>query len=89
MIERLLKAYRSRRKTQQTNEEYQAELQNINSKYARVFKTQDGQDILDHMVKMNLTNSIAEQGDNLLDIGIRQGRADLVKEIITRMEYNK
>jgi len=88
MIERILKAYRDRRKAQQTQDEYETETKNINSAYARVFKTQDGQIVLNHMVKMHMARAIAEQGDGLLDIGVKQGYSNHVSEIIQRMEYN-
>lgn len=57
--------------------------------YAKVFSTPEGQEVLDYMIKMELTGSIAEQGDNLLDIGVKQGRADLVKDIINKIDTSK
>ena len=41
------------------------------------------------MVKHNLAIPIATKGDDLLDIGEKQGRANLVNEIIQRIEANK
>lgn len=86
MIQRLLKAYRSRKRT---SEGYEQEVQEINQAYARLFSTEDGKFVLDHLVKYNLAVPIATQGDNLLDIGVKQGRANLVNEIIQRIEVVK
>jgi len=84
-----LKALRDRRKQAQTQEEYAAELQEINNTYCRVFNTDDGKFILDHLAKTQLTGAIAMQNDTYLDIGEKQGRANLVKEIIQRVERAK
>lgn len=89
MVKRLLNAYRNRRRQQQTEEAYKAEVESINAAYARLFNTDDGKFVLDHMVKMNLAVPVATQGDDLLDIGVKQGRANLVNEIIQRMEANR
>lgn len=85
----LLKAYRDRRREQLTKEAYQAELEEINAAYARLFSTEDGKYVLDHLVKLNLAVPVATKGDDLLDIGVKQGRANLVNEIIQRMEADK
>jgi hypothetical protein len=84
-----LKALRNRRREQQSQEEYAAELKQINSTYFRVFNTPDGKYILEHLARTQLTGTIAMQGDNYLDIGEKQGRANLVKEIIQRIERAK
>ena len=86
MIKRLLEAYRSRKRS---SEGYAEEVQEINEAYARLFSTSDGKFVLDHLVKYNLAVPIATQGDNLLDIGVKQGRANLVNEIIQRIEVVK
>ena len=83
------KAYRNRRKKQQSQEQYNTELQEINDAYYRLFTTNDGKFILDHLVRTQLTGAIAMQGDNYLDIGEKQGRANLVQEIIMRIENSK
>ena len=88
MLNRLLKAYRDRRRTQLTAEEYAAEQQTLNAKYARLFKSQDGQDVLDHLVRTQMAVPIAQNGDDLITIGEKQGRSNLVNEIIQRIEYN-
>lgn len=85
----LLEAYRSRRREQQTKEAYAREIADINAAYARLFSTEDGKYVLDHMVKMNLAVPVATKGDDLLDIGVKQGRANLVNEVIQRIEADK
>lgn len=86
MLKRLiLEAFRSRKK-QLDQESYAQEIEDINAAYARLFSTEDGKFVLDHMVKYNLAVSIATKGDDLLDIGVKQGRANLVNEIIQRVE---
>lgn len=89
MVNRLLKAYKDRRKAQQTLEEFEAEKNHINSMYFRLFNTDDGKAVLEHLVKNNLAVPIAVQGSTLLDIGVMQGRANIVNEIIQRLEVGK
>lgn len=84
-----LKAYRDRRKQQQTQEQHNAELLEINDAYYRLFTSDDGKFVLDHLARTQLTGAIAMQGDTYLDIGEKQGRANLVKEIIQRIERAK
>lgn len=84
-----LKCLRDRRQKQVSHAEHKANLDFINSTYHRVFNTDDGKFVLEHLVKMHLIGSIAEQGDNLLDIGVKQGSANLVKEIVQRIEIAK
>jgi len=84
-----LKALRERRRAALSAEEHQAEVEQINSAYFRLFNSADGKFVLDHMAKMHLAGSVAEQGDNLLDIGVKQGMANHVKEIIQRIEIAK
>lgn len=86
MIKRILKAYRDRKREQQTQEAYAQEIADINAAYARLFSTEDGKFVLDHMVKYNLAVPIATKGNDLLDIGEKQGRANHVNEIIQRVE---
>lgn len=84
-----LKALRDRRRATQTEAEHEAEVKQINNTYHRLFNTDDGKYVLEHLAKMHLTGSIAEQGANYLDIGEKQGRANLVKEIVQRIEVAK
>ena len=80
----ILDVYKNRRREQQTAEEYAAELKDINDAYTRLFRTEDGKYVLEHLVKLNLAVPVATKGDDLLDIGVKQGRANLVNEIIQR-----
>ena len=80
----LLEMYKSRKK-QMDQEAYAQEIEDINAAYARLFSTEDGKFVLDHMVKYNLAVPIATRGDDLLTIGEKQGRANLVNEIIQRI----
>lgn len=84
-----LKALRNRRREAQTQEQHVAELKQINSTYHRLFNTNDGKFVLEHMAKTQLTGTVAMQGDTYLDIGEKQGRANHVKEIIQRIEIAK
>ena len=84
-----LKAFRDRRREALTQEQYAAELKQINDTYFRLFNTDDGKFILEHLAKTQLTGTVAMQGDTYLDIGEKQGRANLVKEIIQRIEVAK
>ena len=85
----ILKVYRDRRRKQLTEEEYKTEIDDINSAYLRLFSTEDGKFVLDHLAKTNLAVPIATKGDDLLDIGVKQGRSNLVNEIIQRMEIQR
>ena len=84
----LLKAYRDRRRKQQTIEQYETATRDINAMYARIFKTKEGQIVLEHMVSTQMAVSIAQMGDDLITIGERQGRSNHVNEIVQRIEYN-
>lgn len=85
----ILKVYRDRRRQQLTEEEYKTEIDDINAAYLRLFSTDDGKFVLDHLAKTNLAVPIATKGDDLLDIGVKQGRSNLVNEIIQRMEIQR
>lgn len=85
MIELIKKALFNRR-SRLTQEEYAQRQQDISDTYARLFSTDDGKYVLDHLVQTQLAVPIAQSGDNLIDIGEKQGRANLVNEIIQRIE---
>jgi hypothetical protein len=76
-------------KRYRTAEQKQLAIKAMNDTYARLFSTQDGKAVLDFMIQMELTGSIAIQGDNLLDVGVKQGRANLVKDIMQRIQKSK
>ena len=83
---RLLQAYRNRNKRLLDTEEHETEVKNLNSAYARLFKSKDGEVVLEHMVRTQMAVPIAQQGDDLITIGERQGRSNHVNEIIQRIE---
>lgn len=85
LVDRTLEAYRDR----DTEIATQEQIMEIDQAYSRLFSTDDGKFVLRHLAKMNLTNAIAFTGDTLLDIGIKQGRANIVNEIIQRIERQK
>lgn len=85
----ILTAYKNRRREQLSEDAYRAELEEINAAYGRLFSTDDGKYVLDHLAKLNLAVPVATKGDDLLDIGVKQGRANLVNEIIQRIETDK
>lgn len=85
MFKYIKKALFGRRKEAISREIQAKEHQDISDAYFRLFNTDDGKYVLDHMVMMNLTGSIAMQNDTLIDIGEKQGRANLVKDIIMRI----
>ena len=84
MFSRFRKALFSR-KTAKDILEHQQEVADINDAYARLFNTDDGKFVLDHLIKINMTAPIASRGDNLLDIGVKQGRSNVVNEIVQRV----
>lgn len=55
---------------------------------ARTFKTPDGKKVLDVLVKRYLLNDIVTPNDTAFAVGIRQGRADLVKQILGQIEIS-
>ena len=84
----LLKVFRSRRRSISVDD-YAQEIREINDTYYRLFSTPDGVRVLEHLVQTCLTVPIATKGSDLLDIGEKQGRANLVNEMIQRIENSK
>ena len=56
---------------------------------AKTFQTESGKQVLEAMVKKYLTNNIAESHDTMLSIGIKQGKASLIKEILGQIEISQ
>ena len=52
------------------------------SLYLETFSTDAGQKVLKDLVDMYLNKKIALPNDNMMMIGIRQGKADLVRDMI-------
>lgn len=57
-------------------------------KVARVFGTPEGKEVLDAMVKKYLLTDIANATDTQVGIGIKQGRASVVKQILAQIEIS-
>jgi hypothetical protein len=89
VVSRLLKAYRDRKRKQVTESEYATERKNTNALFARVFNSHEGQKVLEHLICLNMAVPMAQLGDDLLTIGERQGRSNLVNEIIQRIENSR
>lgn len=85
MIKLLYKLYQERQKTQKEESQSKQEKEATQATYRRLFNTIDGKYVLEHLVKTNLIGSIAERGDDMLTIGVKQGRANLVDEIFQRV----
>lgn len=67
--------------------EQNAEIANeIASMYYQTFSTDAGQRVLEMMVQTFLTRPAARPGDDVLAVGIREGRADVVRQILQEME---
>tara|TARA_R110000851_G_scaffold268625_1_gene421369 strand:+ start:3382 stop:3642 length:261 start_codon:yes stop_codon:yes gene_type:complete len=81
----ILKALVNRRRKRLTEEQNKQNMDDVNAAYQRLFNTNDGIYVLEHMVSIHLTGAIAVGGDNLLDIGVKQGTANHIKEIMQRM----
>lgn len=67
-----------------TNQDYL----DFTHKVARVFNSTEGKEILDIMVSKYLLCDIAQPNDTQIQIGIRQGRASLVKQILGQIEIS-
>ena len=50
------------------------------------FTTPHGAKVLNWMVEMFLSRPVARPGDDQLTVGIRQGRSDLVMQILNQMK---
>ena len=62
--------------------------EDIKKLVVRVFGTDEGKLLLDHLYKRNVHTSVANTSD-LLDIGKRQGRADLVRSFYDLIHGDK
>ena len=73
----------------------QADNKKINQEYlefahtvARTFKTPDGKKLLDALVQKYLLTDIVKADDTQFASGIKQGRADVVKQILSQIEIS-
>jgi len=58
-------------------------------KVAKLFSSKLGKDILIVMVQQYLLSDVAHAHDTMVGIGIRQGRSDVVKQILAHIEISK
>lgn len=65
------------------------DVKELNDTFYRCFNTTDGKYVLDYLIKKEILPPKATQGDNMLDIGVKQGRANLVLEILQRLDFAK
>ena len=57
--------------------------------YFRCFNTEDGKYVLNKLKEVFINRAIARSGDGLLEIGIRQGEANIVKKIEQQIKIAK
>jgi hypothetical protein len=79
----------AKRKTEINIEEDSIAWRAMNETFHRCFKTPDGKKILDYLTAKYLSVPIAMSGDSKLDIGERQGRANLINEIYYKIQMGK
>lgn len=61
----------------------------IATMYFQCFNTDIGQVVLEHLVEKFLTKPIVRPGEDNFSQGIREGRADLVRQILLQIEFAK
>lgn len=61
----------------------------IASLYFSCFNTEVGQVVLEDLVNKFLTKPIVRSGEDAYAQGIREGRADLIRQILIQIEYAK
>lgn len=61
----------------------------IASAYLSCFSTDAGSWVLDNMIEAFMTKPIVRSGEDAYAQGIRQGRADVIMQIIGQIEYAK
>lgn len=74
--------------THQPKEKEKQEHIDFSHKVAKVFKSREGKEVLSLMVKRYLLNDIAQDNDTQIGIGRKQGRADVVKQILAHIEIS-
>lgn len=60
----------------------------IHHKFAKLFQSKAGKEILAMMVNRYLLTDIASPHDTQLGVGIKQGKASVVKEILAHIEIS-
>lgn len=61
----------------------------IASMYAKCFSTKEGQLVLKDMISKFIMQSSHNPSDNILQVGIREGKAQLVKQILEQLHIAK
>lgn len=56
---------------------------------SRVFGTSDGKKLLDYLVERHITKPIATPNSDIITIGIRQGQANIVLNILEQIDKTK
>ena len=55
---------------------------------AKIFKTREGKRVLKAMVQKYLLGNIVSPNDTNMGVGIKQGRADVIKNIMAQIEIS-
>ena len=55
--------------------------------HADVFNTEAGQKLLAHWIKVFVARPIVRPGDDQFTAGIREGQADVVRQLLTQLEH--
>ena len=67
----------------------EAKARDIATAYFNCFNTEAGQYVLDSMIESFMTKPVVRSGEDAYAQGIRQGRQDVVMQIIQQIEYAK
>lgn len=67
----------------------EAKARDIASAYFNCFNTEAGQWVIEDLVNKFLTKPIVRPGDDAYAQGVREGRADLVRQLLIQIEYAK
>jgi len=61
----------------------------LDNEIFKAFRSGSGKFVLNHLINTYLTKPIVRPGDDAFSCGIREGRADLVRQIIKSIENAK
>lgn len=67
----------------------EAKARDIATAYFNCFSTEAGQYVLDSMIESFMTKPVVRSGEDAYAQGIRQGRQDVVMQIIQQLEFAK
>jgi len=65
----------------------QSKATEIATAYYQCFNTEAGKWVLDHMIETFMTKPIVRSGEDNFAQGIRQGRYDVVVQLLNQVEY--